>query len=417
MQTKEKNKTVKTKGVSQRLPKSNSIGGKRKQLNARLGKLQPGANALSFGNDYPFALNPFFKTIPELLVQELQGNLSFDYSEEAQLKVIKDLYPVIANFKGFKENKRWSNSTHPSFVLHDLFSQFRKIGKHEHFEIENTGEHYQLKVLNAYGSTDPIFVPLDFLSQINRSHKRLHDFIIYALALVKRYNSIQLFGDWVKTTNQTGTHGVVYESLLEQEDWYESNDELEDNNKHEIEATLKYYGPGGIPATYNKLINTTPASLKLFKQELDSFTPNNDFEAMALPFLKSAYDLANYGIDIHELCEQPWNNGEVTPCEYMACIWSWDDNDRMYNCWSEFLDDQAQNIGVSPFCWKETLTLESYKGNENICHSKRFISFFTEGNEMATKIKKKLEGKDAPQRMPLPINKTNKHGRLIDIIV
>lgn len=408
-------KTKKPGGVPQSI---RQLGRKRIEKGtqpARLGKLQRKANGGTSTVLRPFTLKPFTKELPALKVAMLQGKEHDLGSEEKQLQAINDLHPVISNLKGYKENKRWSETTAPSEVLHDMLTQLDKFYEQDiidnddwKVEQEDDGKYY-IEVLNTYGDNAAIFIPVDFLSQINRSHSRVHNFIVYAIILVKNINQISLFYDWCEFSKQG--QGMIYEYLHDR--FYDMT--AEDGGMEEMEACLTYYGHKGIPAAYCKLFNSG-ASLREFNKQLASFVPTNNIERIALPFLKLASKLAGTKIPLRKYCEEPWQNGELTPEGYYVVVWTVDKEDLMEEMFCEVMDDQAQNLGAVPFTWKCKLD-DSNKLTEAIEFCTLVEEFFETGREMAHAIKKLV--KDKPQEYPLPLKpKKNYNGkRLIDILV
>jgi len=406
----------KAKGVSRRIRKHTVKRRAVKQPAAGRGKLFPATDATASKSVVPFALKPFVNEIPALKVIELQGNENKFAGEEIQVQLIQDLYPIISKHVGYKENKRWSSNTSTSEVLHDLLKKFDKLrfsdkpeGNEDYWKIKKEEGKYCIEIMNTYGDSDAIFIPLDFLSKINLSHRRLHEFLIYAFRLVNNINKVQLFDDWCKKEKQTGNHGMIYEYLLERKDYGYEDDAHELKHKE----TLRYYGPAGIPSAYCKLLNGG-ASLNEFDKQLSKFTPSNDFEKIAFPFLQATLALAKTKKTLIEYCEQPWNNGEATPMEYYACVWTIDSTDMMCDIFCEILDEQANNAGASPFCWTEILGNNS-ENEEAIDFCKKAKHFFETGRKMAHEILKKVKNNTA--EYPLPLTKKKNGKRFIDILV
>lgn len=48
-------------------------------------------------------------------------------TEEKMLKAIEDLYPVVSQIKGFKDNERWGSSSPVSEVFHQLYGKFLRL--------------------------------------------------------------------------------------------------------------------------------------------------------------------------------------------------------------------------------------------------------------------------------------------------
>ncbi|MDQ3048400.1 MAG: hypothetical protein M3R27_12695 [Bacteroidota bacterium] len=401
--------------VSSQLAQTSRIRKQKRTPKAGRRKLPTRESNTSGRNSDSYTLKAATRDIPYLRVANLQGMRGVVFSSDSDmLQGIKDLYPVISNMKGFSEPS-WAENAHPSEVLHNLLHQFESIQRPEEWGVRQEDGKYVISATNMFGNGDPIFIPIDFLSQINRTHKRLHDFLIYALRLVYHTNNIGMIHDWV--CNEYGS-GMYYEFLESRQDDYqqETDDENEENLWYRYHASLEYYGKKGVVAAYSKML-TGAASLRMFKKELESFKPRNKYEEEALPFLQAALVLAETKKSILDYSQEPNDCGEATPKDYMRIVWNFDDNDLMYKEFSECLDASVHGCGVVPFCWMSTYGDEksdNYREDVNVC--KKFEDFFMKGNEMANNIKSDLKG--VCQQPPLPLNQKNtKNGRLVNILV
>lgn len=369
----------------------------------RYRKLHRGKDASSIKPVNAFALKPIVKELPYLTVASLQGEESMYKDESVQIKMIEDLYPVICDAKGI-ENVSMESS--PAEFITEMMKKFDAIGDYERWSITSVKGKYKIKALTQYEGEESIHIAVDFLSQINRSHKRLHDMLIYGLRLVQNVNHIPVFHDWC----QTGKFpGQIYEYLLERKDEHEDEEDY-----LKIANTFHYYGPKGVPSLYSKLLKGC-SSIKLFKKAVEDFIPNNAFEEYALPFLKSIVVLAETKKNIYDYCEEPWEAGEAKPCDYMQVIWSWDEDDLMYNMFNECVDAMAMDSGVVGFCWESFIgpdELEQNKSDYEFCD--KVIDFFRKGNEMSHQIKDKLKG--VIQQPPLPLKEKKNGKRLSDIL-
>lgn len=403
-------KKSKAKGVSQ-LVRKHSVKGKSVKRSAPgHRKLFTGTNEPTVKHLVPFALKAIEKQLPYLTVVDAQGELTKYGDQRKQLQIIKDVYPVISSMKGFKVVE-FDHFKSTAEVLTSLISQFDSIGRFEQWSLEEIEGKHKLKAMNIYGGGKSIHIAVDFLSQINMSHKKLHDFIIYALRLVQNVNSIPVFHDWCADKN---SKGMVYEWLWEKADGeYDPQDE----EVQVITEALEYYGHRGIPNVYSKLLRGV-SSIKIFKSELEKFTPSNNFERYAQPFLRAALVLAETKKIMHDYCNEAYEAGEAKPYDYMQVIWSWDDDDLMYQTFNEYIDSMAHGCGVSGFCWEAILEEGGFANQDSdIDFCDKCEDFFRLGNEMAKQIKKELNG--VCQQSPLPLNNNkNKNGRkLIDILL
>ncbi len=405
----------KAKGVSQLVrkhfvkgkPDGTSTTGRR--------KLFGGKDAATGKHLVPFALKPADMLISHLTVCDLQGEDNEYSGEDLQLKILKDIYPVIYSMKDFKVVE-FDHFNTTADALTTLLQWFNNLD-YEKWSLVQIESKYKLKVLRQYGGEHSIHIAVDFLSQINRSHTKLHDMIVWALRLVSRYNGIQMFGDWCKIEHRTGEHGMTYEYLLEREEDFDGEEEGDwDNSKRRYNDTLQYYGPNGVPSKYAKLLYQG-ASLKMFKSELAKFKPFSKFDHFAFPFLQAALTVAETKKRIHDFCDEPWEAGESKPSDYMSVVWSWDDEDLMYQLHNELIDGAAQGCGVVGFCWEDILddkgNLTENKSNPAIDFCDKMTAFFVAGNKMSIDIKNELNGEI--QQSPLPLKK-KKNAKLIDII-
>lgn len=366
-------------------------------------KLLTGKSASTFKPANAFALKPITKKLPFLTVASLQGEYSKYSDESVQIKMIADLYPVLCEVKGIENISMEST---PAEVLTAMMQKFENSGDYERWSICEVGGKFKIKALTQYSGCESIHIAVDFLSQINRTHKSLHDLLIYGLRLVQNINGIPVFHDWCQSGNYPGQ---IYEYLLERKEEHESDEEY-----LKIAETFQYYGLKGIPTLYSKLLRGA-GSIKLFKKAVESLVPKNDFEKYALPFLQSIIELVETKKKIYDYCEEPWEAGEAKPNDYMQVIWSWDDDDLMYQQFNECIDAMAMGCGVVGFCWESFIGVDEVKRNKSdyeFCD--KVIDFFTKGNEMSHKIKNELKG--VLQQPPLPLKEKKNGKRLIDRI-
>lgn len=391
--------TIKTKnkaeGISRRIRKHPVKRRAIKPSPTGRRELLHGTNAAASRVVVPFALKPVDKELPFITVSSLQGENTEYGNEKKQLQILQDIYPIISSMKGFEAIDINENNT-TADLLHALFKQFDSIGKFERWSLEKTSSSYQLKALNIYKGEDPIYIAVDFLSQINRSHKRLHDFIIWAIRLAYNTNCIPMFSDWCHNGKYAGT---IYEYLLERKDDMESEDQ--EYRKKYYDA-LEYYGSKGIPSAYCKILYSGGASLIKFKQKLSEFKPENEFEEIALPFLQATLVLAETKKKMYDYCNEPYEAGEAKPNDYMQIIWTYDD-DIMAEMFHECIDSMANGCGIVGFCWEAIIenggTFNNQGGDFDFCD--KIEAFFETGQDMSLKIKKKLSG--IKQQPPLPI--------------
>lgn len=386
------------KGVSQLI--GNDSKARKQSKHAPLGhrRVRNGANDATSRNLVPFALKPIESEHTYLDVESYFGEENEFGSTEIQLKVIEDLYPVVSSLSGYNEPKLIPELT-PSKVLHSLLKQFDSVTKFEKWDIIKPNDTYLITGLNCLDAESACFIAIDFLAKINQSHERLHTFLIYAFRLVAQCNNIELLYEF--------TNGMYYEQLEERLEWdakeYDESvsDGEQDDYHYSVKHSMEYYGSKGIVSTYNRLLSGG-ASLRMFKKQLSEFKPENKLEEVALPFLQATLALAETKMNIYDYCEDPWESGEVTPRNYFRVMWSWDDDDNMFQIFKDELDSHANGSGAAGFCWNVTLE----KGKElSLKKDYDFINkvgkFFELGNEMSNAIKSEV--KNNPESLPKPL--------------
>ena len=402
----------KKKNRSNRLSQSPDKGsGKRVEATAEqagLGRVQGRASAGASSNAISLVLKPSTKILNGLQVATLQGHNQQLADPSEQLKCIADLYPIISKIDGFKENKKWNVDSLPADVLHHLLKQFEKISKIDNWSVDHSNGRYTIKAIEFYGDGEFEIISVDFLAKINVSHPKLHELLTYGLMLVSRYNQIQLFGEWVKTS-ETGT-GLLYEYLVEREEWFDGEDE-EDQFKYG--GAIDYYGPKGVPAAYIKLLGKG-ATLPMFKKEFNAWRPFDEIETKCYPFLKSLLTLVETKQSIAPYCQQPYEQGEITPMDYMTVIWARDEEDMMFRVYCDHIDDWSQN-GSSPFCWHSDISNPESTKQIRLFLDK-VIDFFNKGFQMSLDMDSMLRGVTElpPDLKP---KKKKQNGLLIDIII
>ncbi len=419
---------AKKKNGPKRIPQKNSTTAgqriKAQQGKAGRGRIPKRATGGAGGTASPFILKPCTQIFNDLRVGTLQGRDKTLSDPAIQLNAIRDVYPIVSKLPGYRESKKLSADTSPADVLHDLLVKFEKLTKSDQWSLENDAGKYTLHSQEEYGDTGAIWIQVNFLARINRSHVKLHGLLVYGLVLVNRWNKINLFHDWVKTKPQQGHHGMVYEYLLEREEWFidqahepeEDEEEPQFNEEHyKYEQCLEYYGPKGVPASYINLFNKANASLRRWKTELERFKPGDDIENACYPFLKAMLALAQTRTSIVEYCQEPYEQAELTPMFFYQVIWCWDDDDLMWLTHADNIDSWAQN-GVSPFCWKSDFTKPEQKA-KTIEFLDKVIKFMNAGNEMSELMEKLTKGIQEQTPLPLTNKPSKKHGKLIDIFV
>lgn len=421
MQKAKTKKAAKVKRVPRLIGRDSKQGKQIKKSATGHRILRNGTNDSTGKHLVPFALKPITKELPLLEVAIMQGG-EHKYGDEAvQLKMIADLFPVISSLKGYNKFGEIKSDSKPSKVLTNLIIKFEACKvKFEKWTIEKEKEQYVIKALNVLDAESACFIPVDFLSQINQSHPKLHEFLIYAFRLVKQCNGLGMISDWVKFNNDDRSDGMYYSQLTEREEWDDSNydeeeaDGEEDDFHYSVKHSLEYYGPRGVVASYSKLLSGG-ASLRMFKKQLAEFKPSNEFEEYALPFLQATLALAETKQSIYDYCKEPWESGEATPAQYLQVVWTVDEDDNMYQIFSECLDASASGCGVVGFCWEVTLK-NNYDSSieKDLAYIKKVDNFYQLGREMAHNIKDKLKGvgQYPPQQF-----KKSKNGRLVDILV
>lgn len=225
MQQVKNKKKGKAQGVSFITRKN--IGGRKPNRLSQTGhrKLRHGTNGTTEQPLVAFSLTPYTKEIPTVTVRDLQGESGKYTSEADQLKLLEDLYPIIKQMKGFVEPKITDKTT-TALVLKDILSQFERLGRYENWSIEKGKEKFLLKAKHVYGGGTACYIAVDFMAKINRTHARLHEFLIYAFRLASQQNGVPLFYDWVK--NDKGGTGQVYEWLEEKTSEQPEDDEDKD---------------------------------------------------------------------------------------------------------------------------------------------------------------------------------------------
>lgn len=377
------------KGVSQLI--RNDSKARKQSKHAPLGhrRVRNGANDATSRNLVPFALKPVESEYTYLDVESYLGEENEFGSTEIQLKVIEDLYPVVSSLNGYKEPELTPELT-PAKVLHSLLKQFDSLTKFENWEIIKPNDTYLITGLNCLDAEPACFIAIDFLAKINQSHERLHRFLIYAFRLVNRYNNIELLYEF--------TNGMYYELLQERLEWHDEFDDDKEDFDYSIKNALEYYGNKGIVSNYNRLLSGG-ASLRIFKKQLSEFVPQNKLEEIVLPFLKATIELAETKMNIYDYCQAPWESGEVTPSDYFRVLWSWDDNDKIFEIFRDELDSMANGCGTVGFCWNVTLEKSkdvSFKKDYDFINKLR--KFFELGNEMSRLINSEV--KNWPENIP-----------------
>lgn len=386
------------KGVSQLI--GNDSKARKQSKHAPLGhrRVRNGANDATSRNLVPFALKPVESEHLYLDVESYFGEENEFGSIEIQLKLIEDLYPVISSLDEYKELELTPELT-PAKVLCSLLNQIYLLSKFEKWEIIKPNDTYLITGLNCLDAEPACFIAIDFLAKINQSHERLHTFLIYAFRLVSQYNNIELLYEF--------TNGMYYEHLQERLEWdakeYDESvsDGEQDDFHYSVKHSMEYYGSKGMVGTYNRLLSGG-ASLRMFKKQLSEFVPQNKLEEVAIPFLKATLELAETKMNILDYCQEPWESGEVTPRNYFRVMWSWDDDDNMFQIFKDELDSMANGCGAVGFCWNVTLE----KGKDvSLKKDYDFINkvgkFFELGNEMSNAINSEV--KNWSENIPKPL--------------
>lgn len=404
MQTKNKKRNVfrrlshlSNEGVKRGIAGQSSTVGHRKR--------PTGKNENSSGVTTPFTLKPITKTIPFLSVAVNQNYETDNWgNEQEQVRMIKDLYPIIASLPGFVEKTNWSLDNKPAEVLHDLLFQFEKLNTNtENWNVKLADDKYYINALYMYGDPDPIFIAADFMAKLQSQNKQLFEYLVYAFRLAFGYCGIDCFSDWCKTKHESGYHGMYYEYLLETASSFEEEEE-EIYIKHK--QCLAYYGPNGIPTAYSKLLHGV-ASNRIFSKTINNWKPKGFLECIAQPFLNATVDLIATKKRLGDYCNEPYENGEVTPGDYLKVIWNYDEEDLMWKTFSNHLDDSFNGCGASPFCWSVDLKKNAVvdtRADIDFCN--KVITFFKEGQNMANEFRERL--KHLPEVMPIPLTKYTK---------
>jgi hypothetical protein len=383
-----------------------------KQKSFRRRGLCKGATTSTSRPNNPFTLKAADKILSGLHVAVLQGQDSPFANPAEQLKALNDLYPVVSKLPKFKEKRGWTIDSSPSDILHDMLIQFDNMQTFENWEIELIEGKYSINGLFLYREPDPYWITADFLPKINHSHPELHELAIYAFMMVSRYNHIDLYDDWVKTTEKFDYNGMTYEMFKVENEPIEEDPDNNQDELHLIELCKNYYGPKGLPAAYLKIMKGG-VSLKIYEEKLKRYHNNDKISQVILPFLHQALVIAKTKISMLDYCHEPFESGELTPNNYLRIIWSYEDNDLMWQCFARSIDDWAQN-GVSPFCWKCSVN-ELTQTNMHLSFLDELIKFFEVGSKMSQELIPLLKG--APEQLPKPIKKKKQNGRLIDILV
>lgn len=354
-----------------------------------------------------FALKPVTKQLLAIDVLNIQGAKHELANSDEQLKCLEHVHKILTSLGGKIDLREKS----PSEALEIMMKKINDLQCYEEWSLKKEGSKYVINGLFTYGPGNPVYIQIDFLAQINRTHTKLHDLIVYALVLVANWNRIPLLYDFVKTKDERGHHGMFYEYAIERMDVFGE----EDKELEQLKNTLEYYGPKGIVSSYHKHLEKTCSSLRLFEKEMKTFKPNNQFEIYAEPFLRAALALAKTKRSMHDLSHDLHGDGMATPIDYMRIVWCYDEDDFMFKEFCDQLDMMAQSIGSVAFNWTENLDGTNTTNNkENIEFADLIIDFFDKGFDMANRIKSELKG---VSEQPLPTKSKRKNGRLIDIIV
>jgi len=407
--TKAKQKTNRSKAISHRHTSGVEKRVEHQPTKVRFGKLQRSKITSAVGNGGAFAIKPIKKTITALQVDELQGSNS--YSVGAQLEMIEHLQPVLKKHFNIKDSKGWNADTHPSAIIKDLFLQANLDDKFDNWSIETneTTNRFELEVRREYGQTNAIFLHVDFLAKLNTYDKELHNWIVYALCLCIKNNRLHTYFDWLN--HGKGAEGMIYEYAKEKLDWYNPESDAE---YAELQQCLEYYSVKGQPLAYYKYIMGAHASIRIFDKQLADFKRTTEEALLVKSFLEAALKLAKTGEYIHAYCEN--EDGYSTPSDYMVIVWCVDEEDWMYKTFCEFIDDQAQNIGVQGFTWTETLTESNSTSERNEAICDLFTDYFTKGRAVATYFSDKL--KNYSNAIPQPLKpKIKDEHRLINKLV
>jgi hypothetical protein len=399
----------KTGRVPQKSVKSNRKRIERKSQSDGRRKLFQGKAAGTIRPATPFTLKPITKKLSGFEVRTLQGGQYRFSDPDDQLKAISKLYPVIKAIPGFKEIKNISSETTPGSILHNLLEQFEELTESEGWELSSD---YKLSGIEQHGCCDAEWISISFLSKINRSHPKLHDLLLYSFMLVHKINGIGLYYDWVQMNNSENSMGMNYDYL------FNRNDEEAEYEEVYVENTvysewLDYYGPGGIPVAYLKLMGGG-ASYKIWKKEFDNFRPSDAIGRAAMEYLRLADKIISTKMNISDYCYNQYNEG-LTPLGYMRFIWSWEERDQMWQMHVETTDDWANNLGVLPFQWKcDYSNPPDNKKIREFCDLVR--SYFVAGLQMSHWMNDNL--KNLPELKPIPNKKKkNKNVYLINSII
>ena len=372
----------------------------------------------------PFTLTPERKMLTQLAIMSFQGVEHPLATEEQQLKAIADIYPVAKSINGFKENKRWSINSSPAEVLHSILTSTIKSNDYEEWDVELEDGRYCLKVTQYYGCPNKLFIPINFLAKVNRSHPRLHELLIYTFRILQNIIGVESISTWVQHNKTNYQHGHVFDWVKSREEELCNHEEHEGGNMdqeeiielQDLRESLDYYSFGGIPQKYAALLRGL-VSVKKFEKTLSSFLIMNEYESVALPFMNKVLELAKTKYEMHEVSVSPWESGEVTPNEYMSIVWTDNQHDTFFNIMEGNIDQVAECAGSVPFCWKVILN-EKNKSivNEYIHFCDLLLSVFDEGKEFIKVINNDLTSKNKTQELAPKVvnNKTTK--KLIDIL-
>lgn len=403
-----KAKKAKNRGASQRYRKDSKKRVAIKHISNGRRRLHADKNSGTRITAHPFALAPFEKEIPTVDVLALQGSELEITNEDEQLKCIEDLHGILSNLGG-KINLRGKSRAE---IIKLLMQKIDQKQRYEEWELIKDENGYTIEGLYNFGG-HPCFMTIDFLARINRSYPRLHDFILYALKLVYTYNHITLLHDLCKT--KEGYTGMHYEWLTDELDNYANDNENDEERIRDIKNTLEYYGPKGIVSSYEHRLRTINSSLRMYEKELKAFKPENAFEMMAEPFLKSALNLAKFKRSIDEISEDPHGDGCATPRDYMRIIWSWDESDEIYRNICDHIDCAANSIGSIGFSWKEKISKKNNSVTKANCEFASAIeNFFDEGHLLSKRMEDHTRGMS---ENPLPPIQKKKNGKLVNIII
>lgn len=300
-------------------------------------------------------MNIKYRELNPIMVSAMHGHGNFLGSERQQAEVLKDIGPALASLPAFTDNARWSESSSVSDVLFHCVRQLPVIAKENGMKWKISADKEKGWMIQAlvpiYQKYDAYLVPCCFLPVLKQFDEELHDLIFYPIIYFMKVQKMRTWGEEVQYS-ATGWTGSYYEQIEEKIHNWEDYGGTDEEDKKNLKAILEKYNYQSEPAKYFKLLNKTGFSLKIFKEKLKLFKPNNpvrkayhEWIVLGLELMESGDLFHNY---VHDTVDFVDGYSEGTMKAEDCIGFMWDCDDVMGNHIDSHLEDWSQNVGGCP---------------------------------------------------------------------